>query len=66
MAHDPLIGIEVWAQEIESVHLEEAVREARAMAHPEHIGLRDEDRKEIKAYHTGINNLLILLQEKIK
>lgn len=66
MRNDPLDGIKEWGQEIEYMHVVEAVNKARSMLHSHCVGLRLEDQKEITAYHTGINNLLIALQKSIK
>lgn len=44
--------------------IQEALDEARKLAHPIMIGLTQEDQKEIHAYQTGVNNVEFLLKEK--
>ena len=41
-----------------------AIQEARAMAHPPHPGMKDQDFKEIKAYQAALTNLESILKRE--
>lgn len=63
---DELMDMEEWGKEIEYVDVQNAFEKAMKLCHPEHIGLTEQDRAEIKAYKTGLNHFIRLLKEEIE
>jgi hypothetical protein len=54
-----------WCKEVEPVHIERAIIEARKMCHQPHHALTDQDRKEIRAFHAGLDWFLHHLRKEL-